>query len=636
MVVRSDVTLESIGTMAQLPPDHTPLQVGATGECDGRKFTLRGRMRLTWGDGSWNEWHAEFPGGSYGWVAEAQGTFVISEAVAFPPGVRSDAPGMRAGERVVLGGAGYKVLDVKEVRVIAGEGELPFVAQPGEHWISAELAGNGSDFLGLEWGRDGARAYRGRWVQPEEITWQGLRPVPGWNGEPLTTERRQSEALNCPACAGVIGLRAPGQTMAIRCTHCGSIVDTSQPQPEVVQKVAKAVQQKPPVLPLGRRGTLRGTEWLVLGHLRRQDPYSDWSEYLLYNPWAGFSWLTEWNGHWNWVRRVLTQPVPCFPQAGLNNQSAVILDGTTYRKFAHEETRITEVAGEFYWRIKLGEKCTMTDFVAPPLIASKESYPELNEETWSAGEYLPSRELAAAFQLKLPSPHGPFLNAPNPHALRWRTLKRLALFALAAAAAVQLVLGAGRCSRRDVFSHDFTYRRPAAGAVRLLPGTANASGFASTAVPVTAPAAAPDPIVTTPFQLTGSQQPARITITAPVDNNWLGFDVTLVNETTGQQFPAEVVVEYYHGYDGGAWSEGRRDGHTDVPAVPPGRYHLELEPQGDPAITQMPFTVRVQRGGIFVSNFFLVLLGLAAYPVWVAWRRVAFETERWQQSDFTP
>ena len=170
MVVRRDVTLESIGTMAQLPPDHTPLAVGATGECAGRRFTLRGRLRLTWDDGSWNEWYAEFPGGTYGWVAEAQGAFVISEAAPFPAGLRSEAPGVRAGERVTLGGAGYRVLDVKEVRVIAGEGELPFIAQPGEHWISAELAGGGSEFLGLEWGRGEARAYRGRFVQPEEIT----------------------------------------------------------------------------------------------------------------------------------------------------------------------------------------------------------------------------------------------------------------------------------------------------------------------------------------------------------------------------------------------------------------------------------------------------------------------------------
>jgi hypothetical protein len=630
MVVRRDVALESIGTMAQLPPDHTPLQIGASGESDGRRFTLRGRLRLSWGEGSWNEWYAEFPGGGFGWVAEAQGAFVLSEAVPFPAGVPPHPSGFQAGARMPLDGFAYKILDIKEVSVIAGEGELPFVAEPGERWHSVELAGPGDAFLGLEYGRDGTRAYRGRYVQPEEIAWQGLRPVPGWKGEPLTTERRQSEALNCPACAGVIGLSAPGQTMAIRCTHCGTIIDTSLPQPAIVQKVSKAAGQAVPALPLGRRGTLRGVEWLVLGHLRRKDQYSTWSEYLLYNPWAGFSWLTEWNGHWNWVRRVLAQPVHSGPDT-------VLVDDLKYQKFAEEKTTIAEVAGEFYWRIKVGEECAMSDYVAPPFIASKEVYPGLNEETWSAGEYLPGKEIATAFSLAgLPRAQGPFLNEPNRYAIRWQTLWKTALVALAAVVGVQLVFGAGRCSRRDVFAQDFTYRRPDAGATRFVPGPANASGFASTAVPTTAPAVAPAPIVTPPFELTGRQSPARIAVTAPVDNNWLGLDATLVNETTGEQFPAEVVVEYYHGYDDGRWTEGGPDEDTDVPAVPPGRYHLELEPTADASVAEMPFKVKVQRGGLFVSNFILALLGLAAYPVWVFFRRLSFEAKRWSQSDFSP
>lgn len=636
MVVRRDVALEAIGTMAQLPPDHTPLQVGASGDFGGWRFTLRGRLRLTWGEGSWNEWYAEFAGGSFGWVAEAQGVFVVSEAMPVPPGLESDPGKIRAGQALRLDGRDYKVTDLKEVRVIAGEGELPFVAEPGESWWSAELGGAGETFVGLEWSGEEQRAYRGRYAQPEEITWQGLRPVPGWKGEPLTTERRQSEALSCPACAGVIAVSAPGQTMAIRCTHCGTIVDTSQPQPTIVQKVAKASQLRPPLLPLGKRGMLRGVEWLVLGHIRRKDQYSNWSEYLLYNPWAGFSWLTEWNGHWNAVRRLIANPLPAYPQAGLMNQSAVDIDGERYKKFAHEETTVIEVSGEFYWRVQLGEKCTMTDYVAPPRIASQEVYPGLNEQTWSAGEYVPSREIESAFQVSLPRPHGPFLNAPNPHQLRWPSLKMFALYALAAAVVVQIVFGAGRCSRRDVFTQQFTYRRPAAGATTFVPGPVNASGFASTAVPVTTPGAPAPAIVTAPFELRDSQRPARLAVTAPVDNNWIGFDATLVNETTGQQYPAEVVVEYYHGYDGGAWSEGSQRKSTDLPAVPPGRYHLELEPEGDPVIAEMPFTVKVQRGGVFISNFILVLIGLVAYPISVFWRRISFETARWQQSDFTP
>jgi len=36
MVVRHDVNAEAIGQMAQLPPDLSPLQIGAHGEMDGQ------------------------------------------------------------------------------------------------------------------------------------------------------------------------------------------------------------------------------------------------------------------------------------------------------------------------------------------------------------------------------------------------------------------------------------------------------------------------------------------------------------------------------------------------------------------------------------------------------------------------
>src|SRR6188768_3141328 len=60
MVVRRDVNVEAIGKMAVLPPDMSPLQVGSKGEIDGLVFTLLGRLRIRWEDGSWNEWFVEY------------------------------------------------------------------------------------------------------------------------------------------------------------------------------------------------------------------------------------------------------------------------------------------------------------------------------------------------------------------------------------------------------------------------------------------------------------------------------------------------------------------------------------------------------------------------------------------------
>src|SRR6202012_1730726 len=78
MVVRKDLSVESIGVMAELPPDLSPLQIGSRGEWNGKAFELVGRIRVEWDLGSWNEWYALFDGGVGGWVAETQGFYLVS------------------------------------------------------------------------------------------------------------------------------------------------------------------------------------------------------------------------------------------------------------------------------------------------------------------------------------------------------------------------------------------------------------------------------------------------------------------------------------------------------------------------------------------------------------------------------
>ena len=94
MVVRHDVNVEAIGQMAQLPPDLSPLQIGVHGEMDGQGFTLIGRARLAYEEGSWNEWCALFGDGRYGWVAEAQGFFMVSFEIPPPENFPGDAGGL--------------------------------------------------------------------------------------------------------------------------------------------------------------------------------------------------------------------------------------------------------------------------------------------------------------------------------------------------------------------------------------------------------------------------------------------------------------------------------------------------------------------------------------------------------------
>lgn len=113
------------------------------------------------------------------------------------------------------------------------------------------------------------------------------------------------ETFKCPACGAGLTLRAPGFSLTIVCSHCGAALDAQDPQHQRLSRHASSLKIKP-LIPLGKRGTLRGEEFEVLGFMQRAVVYYgstyEWSEYLLYNPYKGYRWLLESNGHWTFLK----------------------------------------------------------------------------------------------------------------------------------------------------------------------------------------------------------------------------------------------------------------------------------------------------------------------------------------------
>lgn len=119
-----------------------------------------------------------------------------------------------------------------------------------------------------------------------------------------------SEAFRCAGCGAALVLRAEGATQAIACEYCGAVLDAQDPRHQLLSKYDAKVRLKP-IIPLGTRARLRGEDFEAIGFMRRRVRYYgvdyDWSEYLLYNPFKGFKWLLEYNGHWT-LLNVLPQP----------------------------------------------------------------------------------------------------------------------------------------------------------------------------------------------------------------------------------------------------------------------------------------------------------------------------------------
>jgi Domain of unknown function (DUF4178) len=422
---------------------------------------------------------------------------------------------------------------------------------------------------------------------------------------PLPTQptKPQVKALHCPQCGGAITLRSFQQAVTVVCEGCHSILDAKDPTLKILQQFNEIIKPVPPLIPLGSRGKLRGTDYEVIGFQRRNTNSEgvryDWHEYLLFNPYKGFRYLSEYQGHWNDI--VVCKDLP------LLQGSAANYLGQLYRHFQTADANTNYVIGEFPWQVRVGEHASVTDYIRPPQMLSRED--SSGETTWSIGEYTYGKEIWAAFHLpgQPPEPIGVFENQPAPSTVSvkrvWAAFLALTIFLLGLMAFNDMV-----ASKDLVFSS--TYQLPS-GAPK---------GEAS--------------FVTDVFELKGRTSNVEIKTTANVSNSWIYLNYALINQDTGQAWDFGREVSYYSGRDSdGSWTEGSRRDTVIVPSVPPGHYYLRIEPEADARHPQITYGVAVRRDVPVLKFYGYALLALFLPVLYVTFKSISFERARWAESD---
>lgn len=184
LLLRRDAQLEAIGRMAQVPDDLSPLQLQSTGVFENNHFTLVGRLRKTWEQGSWSEWCANFDSPQFGWLAEAQGDYVMTfERPLQQLGAAQSADALarlNPGAVVRIADTPFTVSDIKQVTCAAGEGELTSAAITGATMSSIDLRGPGVRFATIEIAAARSALFVGRYVEFDECRFSNLRKLEGW------------------------------------------------------------------------------------------------------------------------------------------------------------------------------------------------------------------------------------------------------------------------------------------------------------------------------------------------------------------------------------------------------------------------------------------------------------------------
>ena len=428
-------------------------------------------------------------------------------------------------------------------------------------------------------------------------------------GGPNPPSTPHVKAMNCPGCGAALSLRSFTQAVTVVCDSCHSILDAQDPQLKILQQFKMATGENPPLIPLGTRGRIRGTSYEAVGFQRRTIqvegiPYS-WHEYVLFNPYKGFRYLTEYNGHWNDTASLRALPT-------LNSyagQVSVAYLGETYRHFQTAQASTTFVLGEFPWQVRVGETNEVTDYVSPPRVLSSER--SGNEVTWSMGEYIAGRDIWKAFAMPgdPPVPIGVYENQPSPFSTNtkaiWTIFGAFAIFLL-----IMMVGFASSARNEEAFQGAYIFDTSARGEASF---------------------------VTDPFELQGRTSTLELSTTTNVDNSWIYLNYALINQDTGQAYDFGREVSYYHGYDSdGSWTEGSRSDSVAIPSVPPGTYFLRVEPESDSGHGTIHYEITAKRDVPQFSFFGIALLALLVPAALITWRSINFEHLRWAESDHAP
>jgi hypothetical protein len=122
-----------------------------------------------------------------------------------------------------------------------------------------------------------------------------------------------------------------------------------------------------------------------------------------------------------------------------------------------------------------------------------------------------------------------------------------------------------------------------------------------------------------------------------VSNNWIYLNYALINQDSGQAWDFGREVSYYSGYDSdGSWTEGKRNDAVVIPSVPPGHYYLRIEPEADPALPSIPYTVDVTHDVPVFGIYGIAFVALLVPVVIISFRAYTFERSRWSESDHPP
>ena len=180
ILVRTDVDLEKVGEVADLPPDASPIQIGTEGIYQNKSFVVIGRIMYAYEQGGWNEWHLIYNDGTSGWLSDAQLEYDLSWLTQPPESQLLPGDHVKRGNGFQWNGKTYEVTSITKAHYKGVQGELPFQYWDKATAVFADLRTTDGDFATIDYSDNPPKLYLGRPAEFEELKLKNLRLFEGW------------------------------------------------------------------------------------------------------------------------------------------------------------------------------------------------------------------------------------------------------------------------------------------------------------------------------------------------------------------------------------------------------------------------------------------------------------------------
>lgn len=578
------------------------IQPGTEGVWKGKKFRVLGRLRAWMEEFVFNYWTIVFDDGELTLLGEGYGLYAIYEK---EPDLDSLTPlleeGIQVGEHQNLARRTY-LLERKHTCYkweVEGEAWLPLWHSGFLIYEFCRTNGLRMELMGRVRQQPEA-AFNVQYTSFRELELTGLR-----------TEEGEGKIITCSNCSAENHIKTFPLAQSFACIQCGArhgLKEEAGFKRETEPGTVDATQG----IALGTKGRFRNIDYEVIGFTMKEEQNiyrSRWREYTLYNSAEGYAFLSEYDGHWTWVRERGDAPVALQPLG-----AAMDWQDEEYPVFNSYTYSTIHAVGEFPYNIFNDDNDKQVrEYISPPEVWILEKHPH-EGIIWYLGEHVRGQELTAAFGDSVVLPHKVGIGAIEPKG--YISPFKLAFMTFMALVALCILHVSLSATKRE--QHILEQEIP----------------FADSAATTAS-------FVSQRFTLDKWKSNLQFYVYTYMDNSWLEWSAVLVNAKDGTEYSINEGMEFYQGYeDGERWTEGSLSGTGWISSIPAGEYGLQFQVLRDPAsLTGRPpasFTVKVTYDVINHRNLLMCVLFLLVWPL-ITFARVRYvESQRWRNSPFSP